>query len=283
MIVARTRAGLAQALAALHPPGQRLALVPTMGGIHRGHLSLIDLARERAPAVAASIFVNPLQFGPGEDLESYPRDPPRDLAVLEQRGVDLVFLPAVEEMYREGGPAVTVDPGPLGERLCGMFRPGHFRGVLTVVAKLFGLIRPDIAVFGRKDLQQLVMIERMVRDIELGIEIVACDTVREPDGLAVSSRNALLSSREREAAPALARALGEAAACFREGERRANVLLSTVRDALAENKLLRLQYAEVVDPRSLNPVDPVPEGAAVALAAFCGSVRLIDNLVLETA
>ena len=250
---------------------------------HEGHLSLVDLARSRAQAVAASIFVNPLQFGPGEDLDSYPRDLPGDLAALEERGVDLVFMPSVQEMYPDGEPTVTVDPGPLEGRLCGMFRPGHFRGVLTVVAKLLGLVRPDIAVFGRKDYQQLVMIERMVREIELGVEIIACDTVREPDGLAVSSRNILLSSEERQAAPALARGLCEAAARFRKGERRADVLLNALHDALAEHKLLRLQYAQVVDPLCLDPVDPVPEGAVVMLAAFCGTVRLIDNLVLEAA
>ena len=283
VIVARTRAELVEALAALRPPGQRLAFVPTMGYIHEGHLSLVDLARARAPAVVASIFVNPLQFGPGEDLERYPRNPPRDLATLEERGVDLVFLPRVEEIYQEREPTVTVEPGPLGKRLCGVFRPGHFRGVLTVVAKLFGLVRPDVAVFGRKDFQQLVMIKRMVRDLELGVEIIACDTVREPDGLAMSSRNTFLSSDEREAAPALARGLHQAAARFREGERRANVLLGAVHDALAENRLVRLQYAEVVDPGSLDPVDPAPEGAVIVLAAFCGAVRLIDNLVLETA
>ena len=281
MIVARTRADLAKALAALHPPGRRLALVPTMGYLHEGHLTLVDLARERADAVIATIFVNPLQFGPGEDLESYPRDPHRDLVKLEMRGANLVFMPAVDEVYGRGDPVVTVDPGPMGERLCGAFRPGHFRGVLTVVAKLFGLMRPELAVFGRKDFQQMVLIERMVCDLELGVQIVPGPTVREADGLAMSSRNARLGSEERAAAPALARGLQDAAARFRSGERSAAALLEPLEAALSSSPLLRLQYAEVVQPASLDPVDPVPEGAVLAAAAFCGETRLIDNVALN--
>jgi len=281
VIVARTRAELAQALASLHRPGRRLGFVPTMGYLHEGHLSLVDAARERADVVAASIFVNPLQFGPSEDLASYPRDAARDLVMLEMRGANLVFLPRVEEMYPEGRPAVTVDPGPLGELLEGAHRPGHFRGVLTVVAKLFGLLRPDVAVFGRKDFQQLVLIERMTRELDLGVEIVGGATVREGDGLAMSSRNSYLSPEERAAAPRLAEGLMDAAARFGEGERGAAALLEPVRAALAGSPLLRLQYVEVVDPRALAPVDPVPPGAVIALAAFCGRTRLIDNVVLE--
>jgi pantoate--beta-alanine ligase len=243
----------------------------------------VDVARERADLVAASIFVNPLQFGPGEDLAAYPRDPARDLVMLELRGANLVFMPSAEEMYPGGGQVITVDPGPLGDRLCGAFRPGHFRGVLTVVAKLFGLVRPDLAVFGRKDFQQLTLIERMTRELELGVEIVAGPTVRDRDGLAMSSRNSYLSAEERAAAPALARGLMDAAARFRQGERGAAALLATVRDAVAGSPLLRLQYAELVDPVSLDPVDPAREGAVLALAAFCGRTRLIDNVTLERA
>jgi pantoate--beta-alanine ligase len=252
-----------------------------MGSLHEGHLSLVDAARARADAVAASVFVNPLQFGPGEDLASYPRDPERDLELLEARGADLAFLPAVGEMYPAGEPRVTVDPGPDGDRLCGAFRPGHFRGVLTVVAKLFGLFRPDVAAFGRKDFQQLVLVRRMAADLELGVEVIGAPTVREPDGLAMSSRNRKLSAEERGAAPALQRALARAGARFRAGERRAAPLLDEVRAELAGSPLLRLQYVEVGDPSSLAPVDPVVGGAVVALAAFAGTTRLIDNLTLE--
>ncbi len=277
MIVARTREALREALGG----DGRLALVPTMGFLHEGHLSLVDRAREVGDRVAVSIFVNPLQFGPGEDLDAYPRDEARDLALLEGRGCDLAFLPSVEVMYPEGPPVVTVDPGPLAERLCGAFRPGHFRGVLTVVARLFGLFRPDLAVFGRKDFQQVVLVRRMARDLELGVEIVEGPLVREADGLALSSRNTYLSEEERRQAPALSRALFEARERFRAGERSAGALLAGVRDRVAAEPLLELQYAEAVEPDGLTPVDPVPEGAVLALAAFCGRTRLIDNVSLE--
>ena len=282
MIVARTRAELARGLDSLQvrTSGRRLGFVPTMGYLHEGHLTLVDLACERADVVATSIFVNPLQFGPGEDLAAYPRDPHRDLALLEVRGTDLAFLPGVEEVYPGGPPRVTVDPGALGDRLCGAFRPGHFRGVLSVVAKLFGLVRPDLAVFGRKDFQQLTLIERMSRELELGVQIVPGPTVREPDGLAMSSRNSYLRPAERAAAPALARALGDAAARFERGERSAPALLAGVSEAVRAAALLELQYAEVVDPVSLDPVDPVEPGSVLALAAFCGRTRLIDNVTL---
>jgi pantoate--beta-alanine ligase len=252
-----------------------------MGSLHEGHLSLVDAARARADAVAASVFVNPLQFGPGEDLASYPRDPERDVRMLGARGVDLAFLPTVEDVYPAGEPRVTVDPGPDAGRLCGAFRPGHFRGVLTVVAKLFGLFRPDVAAFGRKDFQQLVLVQRMATDLELGVEVIGAPIVREPDGLAMSSRNRYLGAEERRAAPALQRGLERARARFRSGERSAAALLDEVRAELAGSPLLRLQYVEVVDPSSLAPVDPVGKGAVVALAAFAGATRLIDNVTLE--
>jgi pantoate--beta-alanine ligase len=252
-----------------------------MGALHEGHLSLVDAARARADAVAASVFVNPLQFGPGEDLAKYPRAPERDLGMLEARGARLAFLPSVDEMYPAGEPRVTVDPGPDGDRLCGAFRPGHFRGVLTVVAKLFGLFRPDVAAFGRKDFQQLVLVRRMAADLELGVDVIEAPIVREPDGLAMSSRNRYLSADERRAAPALQRALARARSRFQGGERRAAALLDVVRAELAGSPPLRLQYVEVVDASSLAPVDPVGRGAVVALAAFAGATRLIDNVTLE--
>ena len=283
MIVARTRAELARGLEQLRAGGRTVGLVPTMGYLHEGHLSLVDLAHERAGAVAASVFVNPIQFGPGEDLASYPRDAERDLRMLEARQTDLVFLPADQEMYPDGAPTNTVDPGRAGTVLGGAYRPIHFRGVLTVVAKLFGLFQPDVAVFGRKDFQQLVLIQRMARDLEMPIEIVGGAIVRESDGLAMSSRNAYLSAEERSAAPLLQRGLGEARDRFRSGERSAGALLDAVRAVVGRSPLLRLQYAEVVDARTLDPVDPAPSGAVLALAAFCGRTRLIDNVVLESA
>ena len=281
MIVARSRAELAVALKSLRAGSGRLGFVPTMGYLHDGHLSLLDVASERSDVVAVSVFVNPLQFGPSEDLGSYPRDPDRDLALLEKRGADLVFLPEVSEMYPRGDRGVMVDPGPMGSRLCGASRPGHFRGVLTVVTKLFGLLEPEVAIFGRKDFQQLVLIEGMVRDLEFEIEIVGAPIVREKDGLAMSSRNAYLSAEERQEAPALQRGLATAVARFRSGERGAGALLNALREELAGLPLLRLQYAEVVDGGSLDDVDPVPPGSVLALAAFCGSTRLIDNATLE--
>ena len=281
MIVARTRAELARALSATRAGGRALGLVPTMGYLHDGHLSLVDEARARADRVAATVFVNPLQFGPGEDLATYPRAPERDLALLEARGADLVFLPPVEEMFPAGEPTITVDPGPGADRLCGAFRPGHFRGVLTIVAKLFGLFRPEVAVFGRKDFQQLVLIRRLAGDLDLGVDVVGAPIVREPDGLAMSSRNSYLSGAERQTAPTLQRALARAGERFRAGERSARVLVDAVRAEVAGEALLELQYVELVDPASLAAVDPAAPGAVLALAAFCGRTRLIDNVTLE--
>jgi len=280
VIVARTRAELAEGLSDLRDDGGAVTLVPTMGFLHEGHLSLVDFAGEQADHVAASIFVNPLQFGPSEDFDQYPRDEVRDLALLEQRGAGLVFIPGTEEMYPSGEPVVTVDPGPLSERLCGAFRPGHFRGVLTVVAKLFGLVRPEVAAFGRKDFQQAVLIRRMVRDLDLGVEVVTGPIVRESDGLALSSRNRYLSREERAQAPAIQRGMRAATELFESGERSAERLLDTVRAAIGTHELLRLQYAELVDPESLEPVDAAHDGAVLAVAAFCGRTRLIDNVVL---
>ena len=211
-MVVRSRAELATALAAVRAGGRRVALVPTMGALHEGHLALVRAAAARADAVLASIFVNPLQFGAGEDLDRYPRTPEADLAALAAEGVELVFAPPAEEMYPGGPPAVTVDPGPLGGLLEGASRPGHFAGVLTVVTKLFGLLRPDVAVFGEKDYQQLALIRRAAADLELGVEVVGVPTVREPDGLALSSRNRYLPEVDRARALSLSRALRAGAA-----------------------------------------------------------------------
>jgi len=282
MIVARTRDQLAAARSELPFASGTLALVPTMGYLHEGHLSLVDRAREAADVVALSIFVNPTQFGPDEDYEAYPRDLERDLEVARKRGVDLVFVPADPPVvYPEGEPRITVDPGTMAERLCGAYRPGHFRGVLTVVAKLFGLVGPQVAVFGRKDFQQLVLIRRMVADLEIDVEILGAPVVREADGLAMSSRNAYLSPEERRQAVGLHRGLEAARKTHRRGERRAASLLEALRAEVERRPLLELQYAEIVDSGTLESVDPVPSGSIVAVAAFCGDTRLIDNAVFE--
>jgi len=280
VIIARTRAELAAGLSHLRADGGAVALVPTMGFLHEGHLSLVDLAGELADHVAVSIFVNPLQFGPSEDFAEYPRDEVRDLALLEERGAELVFIPEIEEMYPSGDPLVTVDPGPLGRRLCGAYRPGHFGGVLIVVAKLFGLLRPRTAVFGRKDFQQAVLIRRMAQDLDLGVDVVTGPIVREADGLALSSRNSYLSAEERAQAPAIQRGMKAAAERFEGGERSVERLLEVVRSHVEAEDLLRLQYVELVDAADLEPVGTARDGAVLAVAAFCGETRLIDNLSL---
>jgi len=281
VLTVRTREELTAATRDLRGPSRKVCLVPTMGFLHEGHLSLVDRAHDLAETVVVSIFVNPLQFGPGEDLGTYPRDEARDLALLEARGTDVVFVPTVEEMYPAGDPQVTVSPGPMERRLCGAHRPGHFRGVLTVVAKLFGLVRPDVAVFGRKDFQQSVLIRRMARDLNLGVRVETGPIVRESDGLAMSSRNAYLSGPERTQAVGLHRALSATAALFGGGERRAAALLAAVEREIANHPLLSLQYAEVVEPEGLEAVNSASPGDVVALAAFCGTTRLIDNVELS--
>ncbi|MEQ8330796.1 MAG: pantoate--beta-alanine ligase [Longimicrobiales bacterium] len=280
MIVATDRAALAQGLSRLREGGRRVALVPTMGFLHEGHLSLVDEGASAADRTVVSIFVNPLQFGPSEDLDSYPRDRVRDLELLRARGADLVFAPEVADMYPDGPPLVTVSPGPMERRLCGAFRPGHFRGVLTVVARLFGLILPDVAVFGRKDYQQAVLIRRMVRDLELRVDVRIGPVVREDDGLAMSSRNAYLSADERADAVGIHQALRRAAELHAAGERRAGALVAAVTDSIARRRLLEVQYVEAVHPDTLEAVSEAEPGTVLAVAAFCGTTRLIDNVDL---
>lgn len=252
-----------------------------MGYLHEGHLSLVDEARALADLVVMSVFVNPLQFGPGEDLEQYPRDLERDAALAESRGVDVLFVPDAGEMYPAGEPRVRVVPGPLGDRLCGRFRPGHFEGVLTVVAKLLNIVEPDVAVFGRKDFQQAVLIQQMVRDLDIPVEIRTVPTVRAADGLALSSRNEYLSPAQREAATSLYRGLSGAVQAFRAGERSAERLCARVADTVNRAPEARVQYVELVDPETLDPLDVAERGAVLAVAAFVGSTRLIDNVTLE--
>jgi pantoate--beta-alanine ligase len=259
--------------------GGTVALVPTMGFLHEGHMSLVDRARELADWVAMSIFVNPMQFGPKEDLAKYPRDLERDLEMARARGVDLVFAPEVEEMYPHGEPQVSVVPGALAERMEGAIRPGHFRGVLTVVAKLFGIFQPDVAVFGQKDFQQAALIRRMALDLDQGVRVEVAQTVREPDGLAMSSRNVYLSEEERERARALSRGLERSRALFAAGERDAEALRASLWSAMSVPGV-EPGYAEVVDPLTLEPVAQAAPGAVLLVAARVGRTRLIDNAVL---
>lgn len=262
-----------------------VALVPTMGALHAGHLSLIDHARREVGkdgVVVVSIFVNPLQFGPTEDLSRYPRPLQRDLALCRERGVNVVFNPGVEDMYAPGR-SVVIDETLLSGGLCGASRPGHFSGVCTVVAKLFNLVRPDVAVFGRKDYQQLAIIQRMVRDLNFPVRIVPSETVREADGLAMSSRNVYLSEEERKQAPVLRRALLRAAEAVRSGETDPWGVREELRKEIERGaSLARVDYAEVRDAEDLQGVDVIAKPVVLALAVFFGKTRLIDNIVAET-
>ncbi|HVO82345.1 MAG TPA: pantoate--beta-alanine ligase [Terriglobales bacterium] len=264
---------------AVRRAGKRLGFVPTMGALHEGHLSLVRAAKTQCDAVAVSIFVNPTQFGPSEDLSRYPRPFERDCELLEREGVELLFAPSVEEMYPAGATTYVTVEG-LSEKLCGRSRPGHFRGVTTVVAKLFHIIEPDAAFFGQKDAAQATIIHRMVRDLNLPVEIVVCPIVREPDGLAMSSRNAYLDAQQRQSALVLSRSLREVQKLFDRGERKASRLIETGKQVFAEEPAVRLDYFEIVDPDTLDPVGDVRSPALVAVAAFVGNTRLIDNVVL---
>lgn len=258
----------------------RLGLVPTMGALHEGHLSLIRAAKAKSDVVAASIFVNPTQFGPTEDFSRYPRDLDRDLGLLEREGVDFVFVPSVEEMYPQQSVTwVTVEG--LSECLCGKSRPGHFRGVATVVAKLFNIVEPDIAFFGQKDAAQIAVIRRMVRDLNMPVQVEVCPIVREPDGLAMSSRNAYLSPEQRQDALVLFRSLSRIRGSFEKGEHDSQKLIGAARDEFRKTPNVRLDYCEIVDPDELTALNVIDRPALVAVAAFVGNTRLIDNIVLE--
>jgi pantoate--beta-alanine ligase len=258
---------------------RRIGFVPTMGYLHEGHLRLVDEARRRADSVVMSVFVNPLQFGPNEDFLRYPRDLERDRALAAARGVDALFVPSTETMYPTGA-EVRVLPGPTGDRWEGAARPGHFAGVLTVVAKLLHLVEPDVACFGRKDVQQAVLIAQMVRDLDWPVEIVVVPTVREPDGLALSSRNAYLDAEERRQATGLSSALQAAHDAWRAGQTNSQRLEDTMRQRLAMFPDIRLEYLAIVEPRTLAPVTTVSADTVIALAARVGRTRLIDNIVL---
>jgi pantoate--beta-alanine ligase len=251
-----------------------------MGALHEGHASLIRRARRERDTVALSIFVNPLQFGYPDDLATYPRDEGRDLDVAEALGVDLVFAPSVDEMYPGGEPQITVDPGPLGLRLEGASRPGHFRGVATVVAKLLHVVGPCGAYFGEKDAQQLAVVRSLVRDLSFPVEVVGCPTVREPDGVATSSRNVRLTPEQREAAGCLFLALSEAAEMARAGERDGARLVAVMAREIGATSGARLDYASVVDEATFDEVREIVGPARAVVAARFGGTRLIDNLLL---
>ncbi|UCF40788.1 MAG: pantoate--beta-alanine ligase [Gemmatimonadota bacterium] len=259
--------------------GLTVGLVPTMGYFHEGHLRLIEQAKAIADTVVVSLFVNPIQFGPQEDLAAYPRDLARDRAAALARGADCLFVPTEGDMY-PAPQVVRVVPGSLADHLCGARRPGHFEGVLTVVLKLLNIVEPQVAVFGRKDVQQAVLIRRMVGDLNVATEIVIAPTVREADGLAMSSRNAYLTPEERRVAPALARGLEAAHAAFAAGVRDVGALLAAARAPIEEVGALALEYLEIVDPVSLAPSDAPGEESIVAVAARLGAARLIDNVTL---
>lgn len=279
MKTATTIAEVREASRRMRSEGRTIGFVPTMGALHDGHLSLVRAAGERADCVVVSIFVNPTQFGPTEDLAKYPRDLERDQRLLEEAQADVVFTPAVEEIYPPGATTwVTVEG--LDQRNEGRMRPGHYRGVATVVAKLFNIVQPDLAFFGQKDAGQLALIRRMVRDLDLPVEIVGCPIVREPDGLAMSSRNVYLKQEDRQRALVLHRSLLAAKEAFAAGERDAERLRARM-EAEFRSATLTPDYIEILDPDSLEPVQEITQPTLVAVAAKIGGTRLLDNIVLQ--
>ncbi|MBI5498576.1 MAG: pantoate--beta-alanine ligase [Deltaproteobacteria bacterium] len=261
---------------ALRQRGVSVGFVPTMGALHEGHITLIQQARRLADVVVVSIFVNPTQFGPAEDFDNYPRDRDGDLMKCRSAGADLVFMPTAAAMYPDGF-QTSVTPGPVAAGACGRYRPGHFGGVATIVLKLFQVCQPHIAVFGEKDWQQLAVVRRLVRDFNFPVEVVGVPTAREPDGLALSSRNRRLSPRDREQAPVLARAITRAQQAYAQGVVDAGALCRTVMDEVKTARGVKLQYVEIVDAESIQPLRSVDRPARVLVAAHLGNVRLIDN------
>ena len=260
--------------------GLRIGLVPTMGYLHEGHLSLVRQALKMTDRVVVSIFVNPMQFSPTEDLAAYPRDIDRDLELIDQYGVHLAYLPDEKEIY-PGEFATSVRVTNLTERLCGASRPGHFEGVTTIVTKLFAAVKPHVAIFGQKDAQQTIVIQRMVRDLNLDVEILMAPTVREADGLAMSSRNAYLSAEERREAPALYRALVVGQKMIDQGERRAQKVIEAMRDVIEPQRSAKIDYIEAVDAKDLTPVAELKNSVLLAVAVRFGNARLIDNALIH--
>jgi len=260
--------------------GKRIGLVPTMGFLHEGHLSLVRESVQRADVTVVSIYVNPAQFGPKEDFREYPRDIRRDTEILEAEGVDFVFSPDDEEIYPKGY-KTYVEVYDLQDKLCGRSRPGHFRGVCTVVLKLFNVIAPDFAYFGQKDAQQAIILKRMVQDLNLGVKIEVLPIVREEDGLALSSRNTYLDKEERKAARVLSLSLEKAREMVKNGERDSGQIISQMKEMITQEPRAKIDYVEIVDMESLNPVTKIENESLAALAVFIGKVRLIDNMILK--
>ncbi len=279
MLLCKTVSEMHDACRSLRNAEHTLGLVPTMGALHAGHLSLATAARAQNDAVAASIFVNPMQFGPHEDYEAYPRDFDEDYHKLESAGVHVLFAPSAEDMFPPGN-TTYVDTGDLGSRLDGASRPGHFRGVATIVARLFHIVQPDRAYFGQKDAAQVAVLRRMVRDLNFPVQLVVCPIVREHDGLALSSRNRYLTSVERRRALILSQALAAVGQLVEQRETRAEVLQAAMRQTFAADREVRVDYAAVVDPETLLPVEDIFGGALIAVATWIGSTRLIDNLLI---
>lgn len=280
MEVVETVQEMQQICEAIRLAGETIALVPTMGFLHQGHLELMRVGRRHADKLIISIFVNPSQFGPGEDLDQYPRDREGDLEKARKVGVDLVFMPSAPEMYQEGY-QTRVQLEKLPRHLCGLSRPGHFDGVATVVAKLFNITRPHIAVFGQKDYQQLTVISRMVMDLNMDIRIIGVPTIREPDGLAMSSRNSYLNPGERKSALSLKKSMDLALELFREGERRPGVIIDAVRSLISGHPFTEIDYVALCDPVTLDSVEVLGERNLLAVAVRVGKTRLIDNCLLQ--
>lgn len=281
MIIATTIAQVRAQVAAWKEEGLTVGLVPTMGYLHEGHASLVDEAVRQCDRVVASDFVNPTQFGPNEDLEAYPRDFDRDCALLEEHGCAMVFHPAVEEMYAPGAATYVEILSDMPKQLCGKTRPIHFRGVCTVVSKLFNIVTPDKAFFGQKDAQQLAIIRQMVRDLSYGIEIVGCPIVREADGLAKSSRNTYLSEAERQAALVLSESVFLGQKMVAEGETDANKIVAAMTEHIQAQPLAKIDYVSAVDGVTMDPVDQIAGTVLVAMAVYIGKTRLIDNFIVE--
>ena len=281
MIIATTIAQVRAQVAAWKKEGLTVGLVPTMGYLHEGHASLVDEAVRRCDRVVASDFVNPTQFGPNEDLEAYPRDFDRDCALLEEHGCAMVFHPAVEEMYAPGAATYVEILSDMPKQRCGKTRPIHFRGVCTVVSKLFNIVTPDKAFFGQKDAQQLAIIRQMVRDLSYGIEIVGCPIVREADGLAKSSRNTYLSEAERQAALVLSESVFLGQKMVAEGETDANKIVAAMTEHIQAQPLAKIDYVSAVDGVTMDPVDQIAGTGLVAMAVYIGKTRLIDNFIVE--
>ena len=281
MIIATTIAQVRAQVAAWKKEGLTVGLVPTMGYLHEGHASLVDEAVRQCDRVVASDFVNPTQFGPNEDLEAYPRDFDRDCALLEEHGCAMVFHPAVEEMYAPGAATYVEILSDMPKQLCGKTRPIHFRGVCTVVSKLFNIVTPDKAFFGQKDAQQLAIIRQMVRDLSYGIEIVGCPIVREADGRAKSSRNTYLSEAERQAALVLSESVFLGQKMVAEGETDANKIVAAMTEHIQAQPLAKIDYVSAVDGVTMDPVDRIAGTVLVAMAVYIGKTRLIDNFIVE--